>query len=76
MSVLGILLGVGAGLLTVASFFALISSASSIPVPFVVPLILVIPLLAIVVAVWLASLLGALAIRRMDVARVLKLRGG
>lgn len=73
---LGIPLGVLAGLLTVATFFALISSVFATSVPFVIPLDLALPLLAVVVGVWLASLSGALAIRRMNVTQVLKLRGG
>lgn len=76
VSVLGIVLGVVAGFATVTMIFALVSTISQTPIPLIVPLTLAIPLLAIVVAVWLASLLGALAIRRMDVPRVLKLRGG
>jgi len=76
VSLLGLLLGVVAGLVTAGTFLALISSVVSPPVPFVVPLAVVIPLVGVVLGVWLASFLGALTIQRMDVARVLKLRGG
>jgi len=76
VAILGIVLGVIGGLVTVATFFALVSSLSLATVPFVVPSSLVLPLLAIILGVWLASLLGTFAIRGMDIARVLKLRGG
>ena len=76
VSFLGLLLGILGGLVTAATFLALASFLGQTPIPFVIPLSVVGPLLAAVLGVWIASYLGALSIQRMDVARVLKLRGG
>ncbi len=76
VSLLGLMLGVVAGLVTAATFLTLASIVSPTPIPFVVPATVLWPLLAAVLGVWVASFIGALSIQRMDVARALKLRGG
>ena len=76
VSLLGLLLGVLGGLVTAATFLGLGSAISPTPIPMVVPATAAIPLLAVVVGVWVAGFLGAASVRRMDVPRVLKLRGG
>jgi ABC-type antimicrobial peptide transport system permease subunit len=76
VSLLGLLLGLMAGLVTAGAFLGLVSVLAPEGIPFVVPLGVLVPLFAVILGVWLASYLGALAIQRMDVPRVLKLRGG
>ena len=76
VALLGILLGTCTGLLVAASVLRITSSYTWIPIPFVLPWTVVLPVLVVTAGVWAASFLGALAIQRMDVARVLKLRGG
>jgi hypothetical protein len=76
VSLLGLMLGVVAGLVTAATFLTLASIVSPTQIPFVVPATVLWPLLAAVLGVWVASFMGALSIQRMDVARALKLRGG
>ena len=76
VSILGLLLGLMAGLVTAGAFLGLLSVLVPEGIPFVVPVDVLFPLPAVVLGVWLASYLGALAIQRMDVPRVLKLRGG
>jgi len=76
VALLGILLGTATGLLVAASVLRIASSYTWIPIPFVLPWTVVLPVLVVTAGVWAASFLGALAIQRMDVARILKLRGG
>ena len=76
VALLGIILGTCTGLLVAASVLRITSSYTWIPIPFVLPWTVVLPVLVVTAGVWAASFLGALAIQRMDVARVLKLRGG
>jgi len=76
VALLGIILGTATGLLVAASVLRIASSYTWIPIPFVLPWTVVLPVLVVTAGVWAASFLGALAIQRMDVARVLKLRGG
>jgi len=76
VALLGILLGTATGLLVAASVLRIASSYTWIPIPIVLPWTVVLPVLVVTAGVWAASFLGALAIQRMDVARVLKLRGG
>ena len=73
---LGILLGTFAGLLSAASLIALASTRTPTPIPLIVPWTAILPVLVVTAGVWAASFLGAVSIQRMDVARVLKLRGG
>jgi hypothetical protein len=70
------LLGVFGGLVTAAMLLAIVAFMAAAPFPFVVPWQAALPLGAAVAGVWVASFLGAQSIQRMDVARVLKLRGG
>ena len=72
----GLLIGVTAGVATGAMFLALVATLGTIAIPLVVPWTTAIPLLAVLAGTWVAGLLGAFSIRRMDVAQVLKLRGG
>jgi len=76
VALLGIMLGTFAGLLTAASVLILASTRLPFAMPLVVPWTVVIPLLLVTAGVWVAAYLGALSIARMDVARVLKMRGG
>ena len=76
VSLLGLLLGVLGGIVTAATFLGLASAISPTPIPLVVPLTAAIPLAAVLSGVWVAGFLGAVSVRRMDVPRVLKLRGG
>ncbi|TLZ75675.1 MAG: ABC transporter permease [Methanobacteriota archaeon] len=73
---LGILLGTFAGLLSAASLIALASTRTPTPIPLIVPWTAILPLLEVTGGMWVASFLGALSVQRMDVPRVLKLRGG
>ncbi len=74
--ILGLVVGVFGGLITAWTFLWLAATVSSTMVPFVVPWTVVIPLLAILGGTWVAGLLGAWFIQRMDVSRLLKLRSG
>lgn len=76
VTLLGLAVGAVGGLVTAAAFVALGSLLTPVPVPLVVPAIVVVPLLGAAVGVLAASYLGAASIQGMDVARVLKLRGG
>jgi len=67
VALLGILLGTCTGLLVAASVLRITSSYTWIPIPFVLPWTVVLPVLVVIAGVWAASFLGAL---------VLKLRGG
>jgi putative ABC transport system permease protein len=75
VALLGILLGTAMGLLVTASVLAITATILPIPMPLIVPASVVLPLFVVVAGVLAASFLGALSIQRMDVARVLKLRG-
>ncbi|TLZ49936.1 MAG: ABC transporter permease, partial [Methanobacteriota archaeon] len=74
--ILGLLIGVAGGVVTAAMFLTLFATVSSIAIPIVVPWTIAIPLAAVLAGTWVAGLLGAFSIRHMDVAQVLKLRGG
>lgn len=76
VSLLGLLVGTLGGLLSAATFLALASLLTPTPVPFVVPLLVIVPMIGAGLGVMIASFLGAASIQGMDLARVLKLRGG
>ena len=76
VSLLGLVLGIVAGLVTAATFLGLASAFAPTPIPLAVPVSAVIPLFAVLVGVWVAGFAGAISVRRLDVPRLLKLRGG
>jgi len=76
VALLGAIVGIVGGLVIAATLLALASSISTNPIPIIVPVAVVAPLLAVLVGVWIAGFAGAVSIQRMDVPRVLKLRGG
>jgi hypothetical protein len=76
VALLGILLGTATGFLLSVAILRITSSYTMFPIPFVVPWTAVLPVLGVTAGVWAASYFGAFSIQRMDVARVLKMRGG
>ncbi len=76
VALLGVLLGTVTGLLVAPSVLVIASSYLPIPIPFVVPWTALVPVFVVAAGIWVASFLGAVSVRRMDAARVLKMRGG
>ncbi len=76
VSILGMMLGAFGGLVTAITLLALVSLLTPSPIPLIVPATVLVPLALAVVGIWAAGVAGSFSIRRMDVARVLKLRGG
>jgi putative ABC transport system permease protein len=76
--IIGLLVGVGMGVLTayLSSTFASGSAESLVPLFLIVPLASLLLLAAAPVAMLLTSILVSLRVVRMDIGRVLKLRGG
>ena len=73
---LGLGLGVLGGAVTAWTFLAVAGSFTTSQVPFVLPWTTAVPIAAILGGTWVAGLSGAWFLRRIDVPRLLKLRGG
>jgi putative ABC transport system permease protein len=78
VTILGILLGVFAALITLWTVLEIATTVSPTPtsVPYVVPATVVLPLGLVALGVFIAGWLGTVAVRKMDVVSVLKMRGG
>jgi predicted lysophospholipase L1 biosynthesis ABC-type transport system permease subunit len=78
VTILGILLGLFAALVTVWTVLEILFLVNPTPtsVPLVIPITILLPLGLVVLGVFAAGWVGTVAIRRMDVVRVLKLRSG